>query len=157
MTQPLAPGAPTAPQPAPAGPAPSPFAVLVTGGTGKLGLATCQALARRGYEVRATDQKLPPEFPWSAELGDLKDEFFVHRLVRGVGAVVHLGNHPNAFAGPSPQRILAENTQMNANVFQACAQLGVERLIFASSVQAFLYTDYNRMGPPYRLPYLPLD
>jgi nucleoside-diphosphate-sugar epimerase len=157
MTQPLAPGALTPAQLAHGGTVPSKFSVLVTGGTGKLGLATCQALARHGYEVRATDQKLPPEFPWSAELGDLKDEFFVHRLVRGVGAVVHLGNHPNAFAGPSPQRLLAENTQMNANVFQACVQLGVQRLVFASSVQAFLYTDFSRMGPPYRMPYLPLD
>lgn len=131
--------------------------VLVTGATGKLGTRTCHALARHGFEVRATDQKLPAQFPFEAELGDLKDEFFVHRLVRGVFAVVHLGNHPNQFVGPSPQRILAENTQMNANVFQSCVQHGVERLVFASSVQAFLYTDFDRREPPYRLPYLPLD
>jgi nucleoside-diphosphate-sugar epimerase len=133
------------------------FAVLVTGATGKLGARACQALSQHGYEVRATDQKLPVDFPFPTELGDLTDEFFVHRLVRGVGAVVHLGNYPNAFAGPSPQRILAENTQMNANVFQACAQLGVGRIVFASSVQAFLYTDFDRRIPPFRLPYLPLD
>jgi nucleoside-diphosphate-sugar epimerase len=135
----------------------SEFVVLVTGATGKLGSRTCQVLQQHGLRVRATDQKLPPDFPFEIELGDLKDEFFVHRLVRGAQAVVHLGNHPNAFVGPSPQRILAENTQMNANVFQSCVQLGVQRLVFASSVQAFLYTDFNRMGPPYRLPYLPLD
>jgi nucleoside-diphosphate-sugar epimerase len=133
------------------------LSVLVTGATGKLGSSTCQALSRRGFAVRATDQKLSRDFPFEIELGDLKDEFFVHRILRGVGAVVHLGNHPNAFAGPSPQRILAENTQMNANVFQACAQLGVTRLVFASSVQATLYTDFERRGPPFRLPYLPLD
>jgi nucleoside-diphosphate-sugar epimerase len=131
--------------------------VLVTGATGKLGVRTCHALAQHGFQVRATDQKTAPNFPYALELGDLTDEYFVHRLVRGAGAVVHLGNHPNAFAGPSPQRILSENTQMNANVFQACVQHGVQRLVFASSVQAFLYTDFNRLGPPYRLPYLPLD
>lgn len=135
----------------------SEFVVLVTGATGKLGVRTCEALKQRGYTLRATDQKLPPEFPFELELGDLKDEFFVHRLVRGVSAVVHMGNHPNAFVGPSPQRILAENTQMNANVFHAALQHGVRQLVFASSVQAFLYTDFSRMGPPYRLPYLPLD
>jgi len=107
--------------------------------------------------VRATDQKMSAELELGIELGDLKDEYFVHRLVRGVGAVVHLGNHPNAFAGPSPQRILAENTQMNANVFQACVQHGVERVVFASSVQAFLYTDFERRPSRFRLPYLPLD
>jgi nucleoside-diphosphate-sugar epimerase len=133
------------------------FPVLVTGATGRLGSRTCHALFRHGYDVRATDQKLPADFEFEAELGDLKDEFFVHRLMRGVGAVVHLGNHPNAFTGPSPQRILAENTQMNANVFQASSQIGIERLVFASSVQAVLYTDFERRPKEYRLPYLPLD
>jgi nucleoside-diphosphate-sugar epimerase len=133
------------------------FPVLVTGATGKLGTKTCEALLRRGFDVRATDQKLPADFEFETELGDLKDEWFVHRVTRGVGAVVHLGNHPNAFAGPSAQRILAENTQMNANVFQSCVQHGIERLVFASSVQAFLYTDFERRPTRYRLPYLPLD
>src|SRR5262245_39857719 len=131
--------------------------VLVTGATGKLGARTCQALVEHGLTVRATDQKAVPRFPFELELGDLKDEYFVHRLVKGAGAVVHLGNHPNQFTGPSPQCILSENTQMNANVFQACVQHGVQRLVFASSVQAFLYTDFDRTGPPYRMPYLPLD
>ncbi len=131
--------------------------VLVTGATGKLGSSSCQSLRRRGFEVRATDQKVPPGFPFATELGDLKDEFFVHRLVKGVSAVVHLGNHPNAFSGPSPQRILAENTQMNANVFQACVQNGIEQIVFASSVQAFLYTNFERPHSAVTLPYLPLD
>jgi nucleoside-diphosphate-sugar epimerase len=133
------------------------FPVLVTGATGKLGQKTCEALLSRGFDVRATDQKMPADFDFEAELGDLRDEFFVHRLMRGVRAVVHLGNHPNAFAGPSPQRILAENTQMNANVFHAALQHGIERIVFASSVQAFLYTDFERRPTTYRLPYLPLD
>jgi nucleoside-diphosphate-sugar epimerase len=133
------------------------FPVLVTGATGKLGAKTCEALLRHGFDVRATDQKLPPDFEFATELGDLKDEYFVHRVMRDVRAVVHLGNHPNQFAGPSAQRILAENTQMNANVFHACVQHGIERLVFASSVQAFLYTDFETRPTRYRLPYLPLD
>jgi len=131
--------------------------VLVTGATGKLGSKTCEALLRHGYDVRATDRKMPADFDFEVELGDLEDEYFVHRLMRGVGAVVHLGNHPNAFAGPSPQRILAENTRMNANVFYACVQHGIDRIVFASSVQAFLYTDFERRPTRFRLPYLPLD
>jgi nucleoside-diphosphate-sugar epimerase len=133
------------------------FPVLVTGATGKLGAKTCEALLRHGFDVRATDQKMPPDFDFRTELGDLQDEYFVHRLMRDVRAVVHLGNHPNAFTGPSPQRILADNTRMNANVFQACVQHGIDRLVFASSVQAFLYTDFEQRPTRYRLPYLPLD
>jgi nucleoside-diphosphate-sugar epimerase len=131
--------------------------VLVTGATGKLGSKTCEALARHGFEVRATDQKLDLGFKFPAELGDLKDEYFVYRLMRGVDALVHLGNHPNAFVGPSPQRILAENTQMNANVFQSAVQLGVRRIVFASSIQAVLYTNQENKDGLYQLPYFPLD
>lgn len=131
--------------------------VLVTGAGGKLGSETCKALSRHGFDVRATDQKLEAGFPFPIELGDLKDEYFVHRLMPGVDAVVHLGNHPNAFVGPSPQRLLAENTQMNANVFQSAVQHGVRKIVFASSIQAVLYTNPNHAGRTYELPYFPLD
>jgi nucleoside-diphosphate-sugar epimerase len=130
--------------------------VLVTGATGKLGRAVCEALLARKMQVRATDLRYARGFPTPIELGDLKDEHFVHRLVDGCHAVVHLGNHPNAGVGLSPQRILAENTAMNANVFHAALDRGVGAIVFASSVQATVRRDHPAPGPP-RIPYLPLD
>lgn len=131
--------------------------VLVTGATGHLGTAVCEALMAAGHEVRATDRKFVPDFPLKPVIGDLLDEYFVYRLVDGCDAVVHLGNHPNAFVGPSPQQILSENVRMNANVFWAAAQAGIQDVVFASSVQVMLKSKGGRREAPFEIPYLPLD
>lgn len=134
-----------------------PSTILVTGATGKLGSAVCRALLERGMRVRATDQRFVANFPTRVELGDLRDEMFVYRVTEGVDAVVHLGNHPNAFVGLSPQRLLAENTAMNTNVFHSAVDCGVKVLVFASSVQVTMRRDRETSGPPFDIPYLPLD
>jgi nucleoside-diphosphate-sugar epimerase len=117
----------------------------------------CRALLERGFTVRATDLKFAPDFPVRVELGDLRDELFVYRMVEGCDAVVHLGNHPNAFVGLSRQRLLSENLSMNANVFHAALDLRVRSLVFASSVQAMVRRDTRPPGTPPAIPYLPLD
>ncbi|MGC4092200.1 MAG: NAD(P)-dependent oxidoreductase [Polyangiaceae bacterium] len=131
--------------------------ILVTGATGKLGSAVCKMLLERGRAVRATDQRFVAGFPTRVELGDLRDEMFVYRVTEGVGAVVHLGNHPNSFVGLSPQRLLSENTAMNSNVFHAALDLGVKTLLFASSVQVTMRRDRSTGSAPFAVPYLPLD
>src|SRR5688500_8155792 len=93
--------------------------VLVTGAAGKLGVATVRALVRAGFEVSATDQRFNGELGVPFRMADLREEHALYPLLEGMDALVHLGNHPNRFAGPSPQRILAENTAMNANAFTA--------------------------------------
>lgn len=131
--------------------------ILVTGATGHLGTAVCKALIAAGLEVRATDRRYVPGFPAKVELGDLGDEHFAYRVVEGCGAVVHLANHANAFAGPSAQRLLTENVGMNANVFYASVDLGIRCLVFSSSVQVMVRRAGSRGEPPYQVPYLPLD
>lgn len=135
----------------------SPLTILVTGATGKLGGAVCRTLLERGMNVRATDLRFVPDFPVRVELGDLRDELFVYRVMEGCDAVAHLGNHPNAFVGLSRQRLLAENSAMNANVFHAAVDFGLGSLVFASSVQAMVRREPSVSGPPHAIPYLPLD
>ena len=129
--------------------------IFVTGAAGKLGSVTVKVLAEAGHDVRATDRKFVAGTP-RVEPSDLLDEHALYRLMDGVEAVVHLGNHPNRFAGPSPQRILAENVAMNANVFGAALDLGVRRIVFSSSIQVMLKTDGIRTDRSV-IPYLPLD
>ncbi len=134
-----------------------PATVLVTGATGKLGTAACNELLARGYAVRATDRRFVRDFPIRVEIGDLCDEGLAYRLLEGVDAVLHLGNYPNVAAGPSPQRVLSDNTAMNSNVFLAAVDLGVRCVAFASSVQVTAARDRLHPGPIFPIPYLPLD
>jgi nucleoside-diphosphate-sugar epimerase len=134
-----------------------PATILVTGATGSLGSAVCRALLERGKQVRATDCRFTKGFPVRVELGDLRDELFVYRVMEGMQVVVHLGNHPNQFAGPSPQRLLSENVAMNANVFVAAQHYGVRALVFSSSVQAMVRRDEPAGHQPTLIAYLPLD
>jgi len=132
--------------------------VLVTGASGRLGSVVCSQLIEAGHAVTATDQRHREGLHFKLDYADLRDELAVYRLLEGCDAVAHLGNHPNLVSGPSPQRILAENTAMNANVFRAAYDLGIRHIVFASSVQAILKIPNGiRAEPPYEIPYLPLD
>lgn len=130
--------------------------ILVTGAAGKLGSKVVAALVNAGHEVRATDQRFRADLAVPLRPANLLDEHALYPLLDGCEALVHLGNHPNRFAGPSPQRLLAENTSMNANAFFAAVDSGVRHIVFASSVQVMIPIE-SLAGPPYRLPYLPLD
>jgi nucleoside-diphosphate-sugar epimerase len=132
--------------------------ILVTGAAGRLGSAVCATLVDAGHEVKATDYKHRDGLKVKLVHADLRDEIAVYSLLEGCDAVAHLGNHPNLLAGPSPQRILSENVAMNANVFRAALDIGIRRIVFASSVQAILKVPNGmRADAPFAIPYLPLD
>lgn len=135
--------------------------VLVTGAAGRLGSVVCKELLRRGHELVATDRRPPEaeaEHGGPLQLVDLRDSAAVYPLLHGQDAVVHLGNIPSLRVGSSPQVVLADNVAMNANVFQAARELGVGRVVFASSLQAMIRLDDGRpSSPPYTIPYFPLD
>lgn len=132
--------------------------VLVTGAAGRLGSVVCAELIEAGHEIKAVDYRHREGLKFKLIHADLRDEIQVYGLLEGCDAVAHLGNHPNLVSGPSPQRILAENTAMNANVFRGALDLGIHRIVFASSIQAIIKIPNGmRAEPPYEIPYLPLD
>jgi nucleoside-diphosphate-sugar epimerase len=132
--------------------------VLVTGATGRLGSVVCKELLQRGHDVLGTDQRFLAGLGVPLKLADLRDSLAVYPLLEGCDAVVHLGNIPNLSLGPSPQVVLGDNVSMNSNVFRAALDLGVRRIVFASSLQAMIRLDEGRAPEaPYTIPYFPLD
>jgi nucleoside-diphosphate-sugar epimerase len=132
--------------------------VLVTGATGHLGMPVCRTLQERGHDVLAVDHRHKPGLGVRLELADVRDELNVYRLLDGMDALVHLANHPNPNAGPSPATLLSDNVAMNANVFMAAHDLGVSRIVFSSTIQVMLTFGWPRSkAPPFQIPYLPLD
>src|SRR3954451_18136308 len=118
--------------------------VLVTGATGQLGTLVCKELSQSGHDVLGTDQRFAAGLGVPLQLADLRQAHAVYPLLQGCQALVHLGNIPSLGAGPSPQVVLGDNARMNANVFRAAVDLGVRRLVFASSLQAMIRLDEGR-------------
>lgn len=132
--------------------------VLVTGSAGRLGSVVCKELLRIGHDVVGTDQRYVANLGAPLRLADLCDPHAVYPLLEGCDAVVHLGNVPNLSLGPSPQQVLSRNVAMNANVFRAALDLGVRRVVFASSIQAMVRLEEGRAAEtPPCIPYFPLD
>jgi nucleoside-diphosphate-sugar epimerase len=132
--------------------------VLVTGASGRLGAVVCKQLLERGHDVVGTDQRFNKELGVPLRIADLRDSQVLSGLLEGREAVVHLGNIPSLASGSSPQAVLSDNTTTNVNVFRAAADLGVRRIVFASSLQAMVRLEEGRpLEPPYGIPYFPLD
>ena len=118
--------------------------VLVPGCHGKIGTALCDLLVRRGDRVFGLDRRGAAHDRWTSNADTLLDPYAIHRAFEsaraamgGVDALVHLAGHTNVHAA-APEQVLRENLAINASVFQASLERGVNRIVFASSVQAFL-------------------
>jgi nucleoside-diphosphate-sugar epimerase len=127
--------------------------VTLTGAAGHLGVHVCHALVEHLHTVCATDKVFRADLPVRVNVANLLDRTSCYRLVDGSEAVVHLANHPN-FRDGDVERAFNENVGMNMNVFQAAADLGVQRIVFASSVQVISGGDGRNASS---LSYLPLD
>lgn len=127
--------------------------VVVTGSSGKAGRAVLADLLHRGYEASGVDLSALPSgvHPRArAVRADLRDLGQVFEVLRGADAVVHLANVP-APGLRTPATTLVDNLAMNHHVFAAAAQLGLRRVVWASSE--------TTLGLPFDTPprYAPVD
>ncbi|MGH3559818.1 MAG: NAD-dependent epimerase/dehydratase family protein, partial [Mycobacterium sp.] len=135
--------------------------ILVTGGTGALGVATTKWLIRAGHDVVVFARHEPRALPKGARFvaGDISDAASVRRGMDGCDVVVHLawalsGSVTHAEVEPI-------NIGGTRNVLAAMAEAGCERLVFASSVTAYgAHTDHpqpwlehEKLDPAYGLVY----
>lgn len=108
---------------------------VVTGGSGFIGRHIVARLVAEGHDVLSVDRNHTPQAGAGCAVADLRVREAVYPLLRGADAIVHLANHPNILHN-DPQTVLSENLAINANVCQAAVELGVRRIVFASSIQA---------------------
>jgi nucleoside-diphosphate-sugar epimerase len=134
-----------------------PGRVLVTGAAGRLGRAVCALLADAGVEFVGTDIADVPDADPPLVRADLRDHTAALDVLAGVDAVVHLGNRPGIGVTP-PQVVFNENVTINENVFQGAAELGVGRIVFASTIQLVgSHPDRRTVVDPPSRPAFPWD
>ncbi len=126
--------------------------VCVTGASGKAGRVVVADLRQHGYRVTGTDLAAPPAEGGAPDFvrADLTDYGQAVEVLSGVDAVVHLANIP-APGLRAPSVTFTHNMTMNFNVFQAAAQTGAGRVVWASSE--------TTLGLPFDTPprYAPVD
>jgi uronate dehydrogenase len=107
--------------------------ILITGAAGYLG-GVLRAGLRDGFRLRLTDRADLPTPPSPSEefhKADLGDRDALESMMRGVGAVVHLGG---ILRETTPwEDILSANITGTFNVFEAARRSGVGRVVYGSS------------------------
>jgi hypothetical protein len=125
--------------------------ICVTGAAGQAGRAVVRDLLEHGYEVAATDIAVSEADRFEGMLrADLTDYGQALEALRDAEAVVHLANIP-APGLATPPVTFNTNMTMNFNVFQAAANLGLSRVVWASSE--------TTLGLPFDVPprYAPVE
>jgi uronate dehydrogenase len=102
--------------------------VLITGAAGYIGKFLRQEFAER-YNLRLTDNR--PEEGADIQVADIRDPEAMLRVTAGVDAVVHLAAHPGD--RDFHTLLLPDNIAGTYNVFEACRQNGVGRIVYAST------------------------
>jgi GDP-L-fucose synthase len=103
--------------------------VAVTGGGGFLGRPTVAGLEELGAEVRVIR---------SAEY-DLRERQACFEALEGAQVVLHLAANVGGigYNRRNPGPLAHDNLAMGLNVFEACRELGTEKLVAAGSVCAY--------------------
>lgn len=119
-----------------------PRLILVTGAKGFVGRHLCRALGERGYKVRGTLRADPPPPAGGIEYmasGDIGPETDWRPCLGGVEAVVHAAARVHVPRGREADPMATYrrvNVAASLRLARQCAEAGVRRFVFLSSIKA---------------------
>jgi nucleoside-diphosphate-sugar epimerase len=127
--------------------------IVVTGGSGRLGRLVIGELLTCRYEVLSLDRIPPREKVCASWVADLCQVGHVYEALGGAFGVVHLGAYQAPNLAPDSETF-SNNVSATYNVLKTAADLGVGKVVIASSTAAFGFI-YARV--PFAPEYLPID
>lgn len=112
--------------------------ILVTGGAGFVGHHLVNKLLNRGAEVRvlvrrSTETRLLDGLDCRLVTGDLRDPESLKSAVKGCHEVFHCAADYRLWSA-DPQELYQSNVEGTRTLLQACADQGVEKVVYTSSV-----------------------
>jgi nucleoside-diphosphate-sugar epimerase len=127
--------------------------VVVTGGSGRLGQFVIRDLLGHGYQVLSLDRVPPREKLCPSWLADLRHSGDLFEALNGAYGIIHLGAYQAPNLTPDAET-LSNNVSATYNVLRAAADMGVKKVVIASSTAAFGFIYATKLWAP---EYLPLD
>ena len=127
--------------------------VVVTGGSGMLGIWVVRHFAEQGYEVLNVDTRRSDALDCPTLIANLEDLGETYGVLAGADAVVHQAAIPAAHIR-TPEVTVRNNVMSTYNVLEAAAGLGIRKAVIASSESS--YGLVFAVHPP-APQYVPLD
>lgn len=125
--------------------------VVVTGGSGNLGSMAIEELIACGYEALNLDVVAPRKKLCESWIADLSRSGDLYEAFKGADSVIHLA----AYQAPdmaSDTAVFANNITASYNVLKAATDMGVRRVVMASSIAAYGFLYAPAMWSPGTLP-----
>ena len=110
--------------------------VLVTGGSGKIGMRTMQVLQKAGHKVTDFDIVPPKEGDYKFIKGSLTNRRQVNRALKGMDVVVHLAAYPTETSAPTYLDMWDVNHTGSFNIFEYAIKNNLKKIVYASSICA---------------------
>jgi len=130
--------------------------IAITGGSGGIGRAVIEMALASGHDVINLDRVPPPADSAASGvpfiLAEMTDYAALETALRGCEALIHLAAIPSP--GHHPDHVVHNNNVVGSyNALRAAAEVGITRMVQASSVNAIGHA-YSRQA---RYDYFPID
>lgn len=118
--------------------------ILVTGSSGTIGTALCEALMEEGYEVDGIDVK---HNKWSEKvdritiISDLRDKNFFSKLPDDFDMVIHLAANARVYNLVVDPSLARDNFEILFNILEFSRLNNIRKVIFASSREVYGNSD----------------